>query len=117
MFGQWTWGKNGIEPKDKKINQDHKILKFPMLRSSVRAYMANLNTHRGYKEFREARAELRRKNKTMSGLELVNYLYNYAQKGSEYVKTLKKIIKQNELTDFDNSVLMNRGRSSTSLTL
>ena len=117
MFGQWTWGKDGIEPKDKKINQDHKILKFPMLRSSVRAYMINLNTHRGYKEFREVRAELRRKNKIMSGLELVNYLYNYAQTGSEYVKTLKKIIKQNELTDFDNSVLMNRGRSSSSLTL
>ena len=117
MFGQWTWGKDGIEPKDKKINQDHKILKFPMLRSSVRAYMTNLNTHRGYKEFREVRAELRRKNKIMSGLELVNYLYNYAQTGSEYVKTLKKIIKQNELTDFDNSVLMNRGSSSSSLTL
>ena len=117
MFGQWTWGKDGIEPKDKKGNQDHKILKFPMLRSSVKAYMTNLNTHRGYKEFREARAELRRKNKKMSGLELVNYLYNYAQTGLEYVKVLKKIIKQNELTDFDNSVLMNRGRSSTSLTL
>ena len=117
MFGQWTWGKDGIEPKDKKGNQDHKILKFPMLRSSVKAYMTNLNTHRGYRELREARAELRSKNKTMSGLELVNYLYNYAQTGSEYVKILKKIIKQNELTDFDNSVLMNRGRSSTSLTL
>tara|TARA_B100001996_G_scaffold161852_1_gene123425 strand:+ start:35 stop:1225 length:1191 start_codon:yes stop_codon:yes gene_type:complete len=117
MFGQWTWGKNGIEPKDKKGNQDHKILKFPMLRSSVKAYMTNLNTHRGYKEFREARAELRRKNKKMSGLELVNYLYNYAQTGLEYVKVLKKIIKQNELTDFDNAILMNRGRSTTSLTL
>jgi len=117
MFGQWTWGKDGIEPKDKKTNQDHKILKFPMLRSSVKAYMTNLNTHRGYKELRKARAELRRKNKNISGLELVNYLYNYAQTGSEYVKILKKIIKQNELTDFDNSVLMNRGRSSTSLTL
>ncbi len=117
MFGQWTWGKDGIEPKDKKGNQDHKILKFPMLRSSVKAYMTNLNTHRGYKEFREARAELRRKNKKMSGLELVNYLYNYAQTGLEYVKVLKKIIKQNELTDFDNAILMNRGRSTTSLTL
>ncbi len=117
MFGQWTWGKDGIEPKDKKTNQDHKILKFPMLRSSVKAYMTNLNTHRGYKELRKARAELTRKNKNISGLELVNYLYNYAQTGSEYVKILKKIIKQNELTDFDNSVLMNRGRSSTSLTL
>ena len=117
MFGQWTWGKDGIEPKDKKGNQDHKILKFPMLRSSVKAYMTNLNTHRGYKEFREARAELRRKNKKISGLELVNYLYNYAQTGLEYVKVLKKIIKQNELTDFDNAILMNRGRSTTSLTL
>ena len=117
MFGQWTWGEDGIEPKEKKTNQDHKILKFPMLRSSVKAYMSNLNTHRGYKEFRETRAELRSKNKTMSGLDLVNYLYNYAQTGSEYVKVLKKIIKQNELTDFDNSTLMNRGRSSSSLTL
>ncbi len=117
MFGQWTWGKDGIEPKDKKGNQDHKILKFPMLRSSVKAYMTNLNTHRGYKEFREARAELRRKNKKISGLELVNYLYNYAQTGLEYVKVLKKIIKQNELTDFDNAILMNKGRSTTSLTL
>jgi len=117
MFGQWTWGKDGIEPKEKKTNQDHKILKFPMLRSSVKAYMINLNTHRGYKEFREARAELRRRNRNISGLELVNYLYNYAQTGSEYVKVLKKIIKQNELTDFDNSVLMNRGKSSSSLTL
>ena len=117
MFGQWTWGKDGIVPKDKKTNQDHKILKFPMLRSSVKAYMTNLNTHRGYKEFREVRAELRKNNKIISGLDLVNYLYNYAQTGSEYVKILKKIIKQNELTDFDNSVLMNSGRSSTSLTL
>ena len=46
----------------------------------------------------------------------VDYLYNYAQDGSQYVKTLKKIIKQNELTDFDNSNLMNSG-SSKSLTL
>ena len=117
MFGQWTWGKDGIEPKDKKTNQDHKILKFPMLRSSVKAYMTNLNTHRGYKQFRDARAELRRKNKKMSGLELVNYLHNYAQTGSEYVKVLEKIIKQNELTDFDNSILMNRGKPTSSLTL
>tara|TARA_B100000029_G_scaffold107043_1_gene97947 strand:- start:7 stop:1194 length:1188 start_codon:yes stop_codon:yes gene_type:complete len=116
MFGQWTWGKDGIEPTEKNTNQEHKILKFPMLRSSVKAYMMNLNTHRGYKEFREERAKLRRKNIVPSGLDLVDYLYNYAQTGSEYVKVLKKIIRQNELTDFDKSVLMSTGRS-TSLTL
>ncbi len=117
MFGQWTWGKDGIVPKEKKTNQEHKILKFPMLRSSVKAYMFNLNTHRGYKDFRDARAELRKNNKTISGLDLVNYLQNYAQTGSEYTKVLKKIINQNQLTDFDKSILMNRGKTSNSLTL
>ena len=117
MFGQWTWGKDGIVPKEKETNQEHKILKFPMLRSSVKAYMFNLNTHRGYKDFRDARAELRKNNKTISGLDLVNYLQNYAQTGSEYTKVLKKIINQNQLTDFDKSILMNRGKSSNSLTL
>ena len=116
MFGQWTWGSDGIEPSEKDSGQQHRILRFPMIRSSVKAYLINLNTHNGYKEFRQNRAELRNKNKKISGLDLVDYLYNYAQDGSQYVKTLKKIIKQNELTDFDNSNLMNSG-SSKSLTL
>ncbi len=116
MFGQWTWGSDGIEPSEKDSSQQHRILRFPMIRSSVKAYLINLNTHNGYKEFRQNRAELRNKNKKISGLDLVDYLYNYAQDGSQYVKTLKKIIKQNELTDFDNSNLMNSG-SSKSLTL
>tara|TARA_B100002052_G_scaffold256412_1_gene247176 strand:+ start:943 stop:2130 length:1188 start_codon:yes stop_codon:yes gene_type:complete len=116
MFGQWTWGKDGIEPAEKEKNRGHKILRFPMLRSSVKSYLHNLNTHRGYREFREQRSELRSKNRNISGLDLVKYLYNYAATGTDYVKTLEKIISQNNLTDFDNSVLMNSSRSS-SLTL
>ena len=111
MFGQWTWSKNGIEPTDKSKNQDHKILRFSMLRSSVKAYKNNLNTHNGYKEFREKRAELRKNNKKISGLKLVNYLYNYAATGKEYTKSLKRTIDQNGLTDFDDATLMNSGKS------
>ena len=111
MYGQWTWDKDGIEPTNKDSNQEHKILRFPMLQSSVKAYMRNLNTHRGYREFRNQRADLRKTNKNISGLDLVKYLYNYAETGSEYVKILRKIITQNDLTDFDNSVLMNSERS------
>ena len=111
MFGQWTWSDNGIEPTDKSKNQDHKILKFSMLRSSVKAYKNNLNTHNGYKEFREKRAELRKNNKKISGLKLVNYLYNYAATGKEYTKILKRTIDQNRLTDFDDATLMNSGKS------
>ena len=116
MFGQWTWGKKGISPLKKEKNQDHKILKFPILRSSVKAYKNNLNTHNGYKEFREKRADLRRKNKKISGVVLVQYLYNYAATGSEYTKILKKIIEQNQLTDFDAAILMH-SKQSSSLTL
>jgi len=111
MFGQWTWSKNGIEPTDKSKNKDHKILKFSMLRLSVKAYKNNLNTHNGYKEFREKRAELRKNNKKISGLKLVNYLHNYAATGKEYTKSLKKTINQNRLTDFDDATLMNSGKS------
>ena len=78
--------------------------------------MKNLNTHRGYSEFRKERAEIREKNQIVKGIDLVVYLYNYAQTGSEYVKILKKIIEQNNLTDFDSSILMNSSRSK-SLTL
>jgi len=111
MFGQWTWSKNGIEPTEKSKNKSHKILKFSMLRSSVKAYKNNLNTHNGYKEFREKRAELRKNNKKISGLKLVNYLYNYAATGKEYTESLKKAIDQNGLTDFDDATLMNSGKS------
>ena len=113
MFGQWTWGKKGIAPLEREKDKGHKILKFPILRSSVQAYKNNLNTHKGYREFREKRAELRKKNKKISGLELVQYLHNYAATGSEYTKVLKKIIDQNQLTDFDSAVLMDSNQSST----
>ena len=116
MFGQWTYGKDGIAPLEREKNKGHKILKFPMLRSSVQAYKNNLNTHSGYREFRKKRADLRRKNQNISGLELVNYLHNYAATGKEYTDILKKIINQNNLTDFDNAILMNSNQSS-SLTL
>ena len=116
MFGQWTYGKDGIAPLEREKNKGHKILKFPMLSSSVQAYKNNLNTHSGYREFRKKRADLRRKNQNISGLALVNYLHNYAATGKEYTDILKKIINQNSLTDFDNAILMNSNQSS-SLTL
>ena len=116
MYGQWTWSGEGIEPSKKDKEKEHKILKFPKLQSSVAAYMKNLNTHRGYSEFRDKRSKIREKKQEVNGLDLVDYLYNYAQTGSEYVKTLKIIIQQNNLNDFDSSILMNSSRSR-SLTL
>ena len=112
MFGQWTYGKDGIKPKDSK-GKGHKVLKFPMLRSSIVAYQKNLNTHKAYGELREKRASLREENKKITGQDLVKYLESYAATGKEYVKILSSIISQNQLTDFDNSNLMNTNNASS----
>ena len=102
LFGQWTWSGDGIKPAGADDNATHKVMKFKILKSSIRAYQRNLNTHSGYKKFRMIRADLRDNNEKLNSLILVNYLDNYAATGVEYTRILKKIIKQNNLTDFDD---------------
>jgi len=106
LFGQWTWSKKGISPKNKDPNQSHKILQFQILKASVRAYKNNLNTHNAYQEFREVRAQLRQENKIIVGLDLTKYLKNYASIGEKYVTILEDIIEKNSLTDFDKANLL-----------
>ena len=106
LFGQWTWSKKGISPKNKDPNQTHKILQFQILKASVRAYKNNLNTHNAYSEFREARAKLREENNELNGLQLTKYLKNYASIGEKYVAILEDIIENNSLTDFDKANLL-----------
>ena len=101
LFGQWTWSGEGIKPASADSDATHKIMKFKILRASVRAYQRNLNTHSSYKEFREARAIQRDNDGKLNSLELVKYLDKYAETGKEYIVVLKKIIEQNSLTDFD----------------
>ena len=106
LFGQWTWSKKGISPKNKDPNKSHKILQFQVLKASVRAYKNNLNTHNAYKEFREARAQLRQRNEKILGLKLTKYLKNYASIGDKYVEILEDIITRNSLEDFDKANLL-----------
>ena len=107
IFGQWTWSGKGIAPLNRESDKNHKILKFPILRASVKAYQNNLNTHKSYIKFRDKRSEMRKKNKVISGLDLTETLKNYAQTGSEYIKILNQIIRQNRLTDFEPVRLVN----------
>jgi len=101
IYGQWTWNGDGIEPLEKTKDQNHKILKFPLLRASVKAYINNLNTHNGYKSFRAKRAKIRKQNKKLVGVELIHELDNYAQTGKEYTKILEQIINQNDLDELE----------------
>ena len=102
LFGQWTWSGDGIKPAAVDKDAKHKVARFKVLKASVKAYQRNLNTHSSYKEFRKERAIQRDNYGKLNSLELVKYLDKYAETGVEYTKILKKIIKQNYLTEFDD---------------
>ena len=106
LFGQWTWSGEGLKPKEADGNKGHKVMKFNVLQASVRAYQRNLNTHKSYKSFRLARAELRDRGKPLDSLILSKFLDNYAETGEKYVEVLQKIINQNDLKDFDEAKLL-----------
>ena len=106
LFGQWTWSGEGIKPSEAGNDTTHKVMKFKVLQASVRAYQRNLNTHSSYKNFRSARAELREEGKKLDSNILSEHLDKYAETGKEYVRVLQQIIKQNNLTDFDDAKLM-----------
>ncbi len=106
LFGQWTWSGDGIKPAGAENDTKHKVMKFNVLKASVRAYQRNLNTHSSYKNFRQLRAQLRDDSEKLDSLLLADQLDNYAETGKEYTKILKQIIKQNSLKDFDDVKLM-----------
>ena len=106
LFGQWTWSGDGIKPAGAESDTKHKVMKFKVLKASVRAYQRNLNTHSSYKNFRQMRAQLRDDSEKLDSLLLAEQLDNYAETGKEYTKILKQIINQNSLKDFDDVKLM-----------
>ena len=115
LFGQWTWSGEGLKPEEADVNKGHKVMKFNVLQASVRAYQRNLNTHSSYKNFRLARAQLRDEKKPLNSLLLSQFLKNYAETGNQYVEVLQKIIKQNNLTDFDDARLLPSSKDLESL--
>ena len=116
LFGQWTWSGEGLKPKDAEKNEGHKVMKFNVLQASVRAYQRNINTHSSYEDFRSARAKLRDLGEPLDSMILSEYLDKYAETGNEYVKVLQKIIKQNNLKDFDDAKLLPSSIELESLT-
>ena len=101
LFGQWSWFKgSGIVPEKRDINETYEIKSFKNLRQSVAAYMNNLNSHNNYSEFRVVRNDYRVNKKEINPINLLNFLSNYAE-NSEYSKILEKIIKKNNLQEFD----------------
>ncbi|MEK9672036.1 MAG: glucosaminidase domain-containing protein [Rhodospirillaceae bacterium] len=106
IFGQWTMEKaEGLVPLNRDEDKDHLVRRFKALIDSVRAYMANLNTHRAYRELRQGREALRRAGDPLNGLSLARFLNRYSQRGDHYVDAIRDMIQGNELNRLDDARL------------
>ena len=106
LFGERTWSPDaGLEPLRREAGSRHRVRGFEQLLDAVAAYMVNLNTHRAYAEFRDARAALRAQDAPLDGLALAPHLVRYSERGTGYTKAVRQLIRTNDLQALDQAEL------------
>jgi len=106
VFGQWTYKQGkGIVPAARDEGKRHEIKAFSGLRSSIAAYVHNLNTHWAYVEFRSGRAVAQKRHSVPEGAKLIETLHKYSQRGADYIRTIKTIMRVNGFAVFDRARL------------
>ena len=101
-FGQWCYEKNcGLVPRKRPQGATYEVRKFEDTEQSVAAFVHNLNTNRTYALFRSLRSKGREKGKGASGLAVAEGLKHYSARGSDYVKTLRVMIRTDDLEVFE----------------
>lgn len=100
FFGMRTYSDEGpgIEPREA---DGFKVMAYPDISHSVRAYMHNLNTHVAYKAFRHARARHRAGDGRISGLRLIEFLSSYSEIPKKYAARLRAVINRDRLQRFE----------------
>lgn len=103
LFGEWTFKPGtGIVPVGRPPGEIYEVRKFPSIYASIRSYMRNLNSHSAYRTLREIRMELRKEEKPITGLALAIGLSKYSQRGQDYIREIKSMIRQNKLTKLNS---------------
>lgn len=106
LFGQYTFNEgSGMEPLERSDDRQHFIKAYSSLIDTVRGYMHNLNYHRAYREFRQQRAALRIAGRPVTGDDLAKELKRYSERGNDYIRTLRQIIRVNALDRLDDARL------------
>ncbi len=95
MFGQFSEDPLGV--------WDYRA--FNSLTAAVESYAHNLNTHRAYREFRQARAKMHDRSQNVDAWALAATLFRYSERGPLYVKNIRWIIRDNDLRAFNSAHL------------
>jgi Bax protein len=116
VFGQRTFKGDGLVPLRRERDKTHRVRNFSHVQASVAAYVFNLNTHPAYKGFRTLRAQMREKGEPLDSDALVDALDRYSERGRAYTKTIRTILRVNELAQFDAVKLSPHNREAPNRT-
>jgi len=96
-FGQWCFQKGcGLVPLRRNVGARHEVKRFDSPAASVRAYMKNMNTLHAYNAFRSLRRSMRNQGKPLDSELLVMGLKKYSERGADYVRIIRSIIRKNK---------------------
>ena len=109
LFGQYTYkAAMGMMPERRDADRRHRVRSHDSLLDAVRAYVHNLNSHWAYEDFRDRRALLRRAGRPMDGYDLAGSMGQYSERRAAYIRSIREIMRQNRLRDFDRAWLNER---------
>jgi len=78
---------------------------FTNVGEAAEAYVSNLNTHAAYSAFRNERAMMRERGEPLDGYRLIGNLLRYSELGQQYVGFVRRVMREDRLTDFDKARL------------
>ena len=82
----------------------------------MRAYLHNLNTSRAYSQLRQLRSAMRDKGQALDGQRLAAGLINYSERGEDYVREIRAMIRSNALDRYDSMQLRDGSRLPPAVT-
>lgn len=98
LFGQWCYTAGcGLVPSSRTDGKRHEVRKFDGIDKAIAAYFININAFHRYRGLRDIRSASRAANKPPSGHDMVGGLGHYSERGDEYIKQLRRMIRYNKL--------------------
>lgn len=115
-FGQWCFKEGcGLVPRNRRDGAFHEVTRFDSPRTSVAAYLHNINTHSAYHGLRLLRQQKTAAGEQISGYELAGKLTSYSERGAPYISELRSIIRVNALEDVPAELLAAEEAAAESL--
>jgi Bax protein len=97
FFGIWCFEEGcGFVPNKRNEGAAHEVAKFDDLSEAMYSYMRNLNSHPAYRDLRAIRLKLSESQKEVTGHALAEGLMKYSERGEEYIKELRQMIRVNK---------------------